>query len=813
MSMISNALITGGIFCQNVGERHVYTQTQKSAMDRLQEAVAHSAFHNSGQRPDPPKCHPNTRVTVLNKIENWTLRTDPDTREISILWLSGAAGAGKSAIAQTLAEHFHSKGLLIASFFFGRSDSTRNHARPLVSTIAYQLYSLLPPTGKGRLLGIIDDDPLIFTKSLIAQFETLVINPLQHSFENRTWASVCAPRLVIIDGLDECLDHGMRRNVLLMLSAAVRQFYPRLIFMLASRAEHDIQAMFNSSDLLNIHTRLFLDDTYLPDQDIELFLRERFEECRTSHPFRHLIPPDWPSNEIMRKMTSKSSGQFIYASVVVKYVTSSRHRPHHRLDVVLNLRPASGDLPFSELDALYTHIFCCVEDIDVVLKILSFDIIYRNLASVEDIERILRLDPGDIPILLCDLASVIGYQEGLSHGPRLKILHASLSDYLLDRTRSKHFYIDTISHCAEHAANCLRFLSRFEFGNPSMETMPTAIFFFEYNYHSLDLTESLYNAIKGFSIPRIYNSVTGIYPELYRNVYQTLQQFTFRFLPALFSFLEKSESTNNAELIKQHQTEYDAFLRQSLKAYPLESPSSLVLALISVYRDLPLGAFHDRFRLFDHTEFEDRDLFSLQLRIIRTGDVGYMRYLSDFLRDRRRSRECCAGPKLFARAAMYCLYYLCDHKAFEQKSPRMPPRQGMRRIYTPWKWRRQVIREDIGGWRATPWLWIRRPKTYGSISRTRVPHRRSNDLIYIHAPFVDISLPSAYNDPVVMYRVNTEKYYLALVYLIYFLPRAAKFDDLVHMCQKQILASRSQDFPRESAQARACMQKYSTQWD
>lgn len=265
-------------------------------------------------------------------------------------------------------------------------------------------------------------------------------------------------------------------------------------------------------------------------------------------------------------------------------------------------------------------------------------------------------------------------------------------------------------------------------------------------------------------------------------------------------------------MLKQHQTEYDLFLRESLKAYPRESPSSLVLALLAIYRDLPLGAFHNHFCLFDHTHFSDRDLVSLQLRIIRTSDVGYMGYLSDFLRDRTRSQECFAGPKLFAHAAMYCLNYLCDHTAFAQKAPpRMTPRRRRRRQYTPWKWHRRVRREDIGGWRVTPWLWLRRPTLYGSVSQTRVLHHKTNDLIYIHSPHVDISMPSEHNDPVIMYRVNSEKYHLALIYLIYFLPRAAQLDDLAQMCQRLTFASRSQDFPRESARARSCMRIYVAQ--
>ncbi|KAF5314824.1 hypothetical protein D9619_007204 [Psilocybe cf. subviscida] len=410
MPMISNsnALINGGTFNQTINDQRlqVYPQTQKSAMDYLKESVAHTAFHNSGERYDPPKCHPNTRVAVRNKTEKWALRVDPGTSHASILWLSGPAGAGKSAIAQTLAEDFYARGLLIASFFFGRSDSTRNHARSLVATIVYQLYSLLPPPEQTRILAVIDRDPLIFTKSLLAQFEALIVNPLRPLFENGFWASVSAPRLVIIDGLDECLDRGMQRNVLLMLSASVRQFHAPFIFLLSSRPEHDIQTMFSSPEFLPVHTRLFLDDTYLPDHDIELFLRDQFEECRKTHPFNQTIPPDWPSDDILEKLVLKSSGQFIYASVVAKYVKSSRHRPHHRLDVVLNLRPASKDLPFSELDALYTHIFFSVDDIERVLNILSLHIMCLNKASIDDIEQILRLDAGELASNSCPAFTV-----------------------------------------------------------------------------------------------------------------------------------------------------------------------------------------------------------------------------------------------------------------------------------------------------------------------------------------------------------------------------------------------------------------------
>ncbi|KAF8961812.1 hypothetical protein BDZ97DRAFT_1663668, partial [Flammula alnicola] len=59
------------------------------------------AFHNSDERFDPPKCHPGTRVAVIKRIMDWV-----ESLEISypMLWLHGPAGAGKSAIAQMIAE-------------------------------------------------------------------------------------------------------------------------------------------------------------------------------------------------------------------------------------------------------------------------------------------------------------------------------------------------------------------------------------------------------------------------------------------------------------------------------------------------------------------------------------------------------------------------------------------------------------------------------------------------------------------------------------------------------------------------------------
>jgi predicted AAA+ superfamily ATPase len=128
-------------------------------MDRLEAAAAPGAFHNSLQRSDAPKCHKHTREAILQKIIDWVMKKiDTDA---FIVWLYGAAGAGKSAIAQTIAELCDELKPLLASFFFFRSDPLRNNSKRLIATIAYQVAVIIPGV-RELMLAAIHKDPHIF---------------------------------------------------------------------------------------------------------------------------------------------------------------------------------------------------------------------------------------------------------------------------------------------------------------------------------------------------------------------------------------------------------------------------------------------------------------------------------------------------------------------------------------------------------------------------------------------------------------------------------------------------------------------------
>ena len=364
-----------------------------------------------------------------------------------MLWLFGPAGAGKSAIAKKIAEIAAEKGLLIATFFFSRTSPTRSSKDRLVATLAYQLALSIPNT-RAHIEDAIEQDPAIFKKNIRTQIDTLLIKPLQFTSWNQ---GIPFPKLFIVDGLDECNDTRAQVAILDAISRSLREHNLPIIFLVVSRPEQDLVTLFNSNRLLNsIHRRLALDDAYEPDSDIHLFFSDKFEEIKETHPMRSTIPKSWPTEQSLENLVRKSSGQFIYAATVVRFVESTHHRPTKRLEIILGIDPSppGNRNPFAELDALYHHILNSVDDIKATLSVLSLYLatpyVQIMFKGTEAVEEFLSLEQGDVQLVLSHLSSIVSHDE--SYG-EVKILHASFVDFLLDRRRSTIFHIDMATAC------------------------------------------------------------------------------------------------------------------------------------------------------------------------------------------------------------------------------------------------------------------------------------------------------------------------------------------------------------------------------
>ncbi|KDR70127.1 hypothetical protein GALMADRAFT_76298, partial [Galerina marginata CBS 339.88] len=324
-----------------------------AGLELLRDAASPSAFHNAGERFDPPKCYPNTRTAILAEIADWIVGKIGWDRYI--MWLYGPAGAGKSAITQTIAELCRANGILLASFFFSRSDPRRNNVRPLAASLAYQVAINLPEA-RSLIESVVENDPAIFEQSFQAQFKALIVDPLIHIHKFGTFSKVI-PYIIMVDGLDECADAKVQRHIL--ETAATLSSYKNfihLMFMVSSRAEQEICLTFSTSAFERVTTCIALDDTYRSRADIRKYLEGSFSEVKKTHLQKKLIPLTWPEDNDISSLVNKSSGQFIYAATVIRYISPSRYPPMSSLEIILGLRPARGGAPFAELDALYTDV-------------------------------------------------------------------------------------------------------------------------------------------------------------------------------------------------------------------------------------------------------------------------------------------------------------------------------------------------------------------------------------------------------------------------------------------------------------------------
>ena len=366
----------------------------------------------------------------------------PENLALFFLWVYGPAGAGKSAIAQTIAELCVEAKLLAASFFFSRTSAGRNDNSRLVATLTWQLIQSIPEI-REHVLALLERDPTIVSRAPAAQMKALIVDPLNMISKE---VLIQRPRFVIIDGLDECVDRKSQEDILKFLAKSARQLSTPFHFLIASRPELEIRDTFSSDILRPISHTLPLEHDYQSDEDIRHFLTSKFQELRSKRPH---LPQFWPPREDIDSLVEKSSGQFIYAATVIRYIESRRHQPEDRLQTVLELKSSETDTPFAALDALYLQIFSSVDDdqIDSVLKVLSALILLKNiLKDYHELDRLSSLEElfgyrsGQLEVVMGDMVALVDIPTRRSLF--VKIYHASLPDFLLDPSRSRKYFLD-----------------------------------------------------------------------------------------------------------------------------------------------------------------------------------------------------------------------------------------------------------------------------------------------------------------------------------------------------------------------------------
>ena len=262
----------------------------------------------------------------MEKIDDWVKAGAAGRR---VLWLRGPAGAGKSAIAQTVAETCAGRNQLAASFFFARTAAHRNEAQYLFPTIAVQI-ALSAPEKRQTLDEILSSNPYIAERDLGSV--DLLASLLQDS---STPPRASSPSFVVIDGLDECQRNDNQCWILEQISRMVHTHRLPLRFLIVSRPESHLAEAFEELDLARITKVESLYGDYRDSSDVAMHLHSEFSRicgAKKHSAVMQFVPRPWPSDYIIERLVTKSGGYFIYASTVIKFIDEEYVSPVARLD-------------------------------------------------------------------------------------------------------------------------------------------------------------------------------------------------------------------------------------------------------------------------------------------------------------------------------------------------------------------------------------------------------------------------------------------------------------------------------------------------
>ena len=371
-------------------------------------------------------------------MKGWALRDIE--KDKFVMWLHGPAGGGKTAIGRTIAKWCELEGILLGEFFFSRADGTGAQLASLAPTLAYRMAVHTLQDAKEAISDVINRDPHIFLAPLAIQLKKLVIEPL-----NLLAPCGIVPYVIILDGLDETLSSDDQHLLLNVISETLYQLNPTLRILICCRPEPTIVTTFNDTDfpLNSISTIISLNDDVDADADIRAFLVEKFARTKKQLPY----PPngDWPTPENVDYLVTKSSGQFIFAATVERYVCSPKHRHQaiarlkHVLD--LTLLPQFDDKkkhPFADLDALYHLILRTRNDVNMSINATAVCLEYPKYfiaISPANLSEVLNIELDETWAILYELASLFETTE-----ESIRPFHASFGDFLFDSSRSGDFF-------------------------------------------------------------------------------------------------------------------------------------------------------------------------------------------------------------------------------------------------------------------------------------------------------------------------------------------------------------------------------------
>ena len=363
------------------------------------------------------RCLDGTRKDLIASIRDFVVSA------LNILWIFGYPGAGKSTLAMHVANLFcieHRLGVIVE---FNRN--TGANAVDLWKKIAYLLACEYPECRKVIASKLKSRTLNLDNVTSREIFNQLVAEPLRRL----TAPDSNVPRdrlpVIVIDALDEC--GGLEgsswkaRKDILDCFADWAKLAPGVKLIVTSRAEQDIMQVFENTPHTPLEIPTGTSVTEASTHDIELYLKDEFEQIAT----RNRISGNWPGDKTIAGLARRAQGVFIWATTVLSFIDGVN--PERQLKTILG-----GEFPVGNVYGLYRQIletsFPTKYDAKEFVLIVGAIVMLQRQFTPTELTQLLGVELGAINGIRKGLQTV------LDNGDTLRFRHQSFVDFLIGGT-------------------------------------------------------------------------------------------------------------------------------------------------------------------------------------------------------------------------------------------------------------------------------------------------------------------------------------------------------------------------------------------
>ncbi|KAG2343552.1 WD40 repeat-like protein [Suillus weaverae] len=386
-------------------------------------------------------CLPGTRTEIISEIMDWVNSTGDDVQRV--LWLSGPAGKGKSAIAHTIANWFNDVGGLGSCYCFDHQrDADRRHEK-IFSTIARDLADRDPEMRRSLAEAVKDANSLKTTADIVQQWDKLLMKPL-----GKLSGSIVRPVVIVIDALDESGGAETRFRILRILAGKlgaqrITELPANFRIIITSRPIHDIDDELHHAQHIR---RMSMDDIPLAtaERDIYAYVSRELEGVS-----------DFGSS-VFTALAKKADGLFEWARLACEHIkkTPVGVHPISRFNAIVNRDPEKRkNLLYDIYQLILTDImqrdkFDGEEYEEALTKFCS--VMGQILSTVEplpmdSLNAMRSRFPDESERYKVEI--VVGYMGSLLSGTTnsstpIRPIHASFRDFLTDQLHSGEFFVN-----------------------------------------------------------------------------------------------------------------------------------------------------------------------------------------------------------------------------------------------------------------------------------------------------------------------------------------------------------------------------------